>query len=277
MTKSICGSFVIGGLFGVLVQALYSLFALMLGADNQYLMVFSLIAGGFVVMILYITGATRAIDRVGGFGAIIPLIGIVSATAGGINAAMDNGKTFVEAYKEAGWPIRKLLIKGFVIALILSFVVCAFMPSPALTITAPDAAIATTPMAYVWSFVIMGIICAIGQFLMVSMKLTFPGVLNMLLVAYVIGCMLAFSGIMQALNIIGPGGAGVPIMGGGEFVFTSVYLGMKLGIWEATIQRLLIFTGIVSSMFIWGSLGALIKGKMNASKSGKQNASASVR
>jgi len=136
LMKAILSSFAIGGLFGVLVQALYSLYALAFGADNKYLMVFALITGGFVVMLLFISGITDKTDKAGGFGAIIPLIGIVSATAG------------------------------------------------------------------------------------------------------------------------------VPILGAGEFIFTSVCLGMILGIWEATVERILIFTGIVAMMFIWGALGAFIRGKI---------------
>ena len=260
--KGIIGSFVTGGLFGVLIQAIYACYAMALGADNQYLMVYSLITGGFVVMILYIAGVTGFIDKVGGFGAIIPLIGITSGTATGINASRKSGKGFIAAYKEGGWLIRKMLIKGFFITLLMSFIVCAFLPTPALSLPSPDPALSTAPMAFVWSFIVMGVISIIGQILLTTMKPSFPGVLTILLVAYIMGGMLAFSGITQALGIIAPGGAGVPILGGGEFVFTSVYLGMELGIWEATIQRLLIFAGIVASMFIWGALGALIRGKI---------------
>jgi len=135
--KALVGSGIVGGLFGVLVQAIYALYALALGASNQYIMAYSLITGGFVVMILYIVGVTDAIGKLGGFGAMIPLIGLVSGTAGGINASRKQGN---------------------------------------------------------------------------------------------------------------------------GFVFTSVYLGMKLGIWEAAAERLFIFCGIIASMFAWGALGAILRG-----------------
>jgi len=64
-------------------------------------------------MLLYIFGVTDKLDKLGGFGAIVPLTGLVSATAGAINRNRKAGAKFLKAYHDGGKAIQLMLFKAF--------------------------------------------------------------------------------------------------------------------------------------------------------------------
>ncbi|MDR1807848.1 MAG: hypothetical protein LBR33_08075 [Propionibacteriaceae bacterium] len=258
----------IGGCYGLLVEALYCVFRAALGADNNYLSAYALVTGGAVVAILYIAGVMQKIEPHGGFGSIIPLIGLTSAVAGGINGTRKSEKkTFIDAFWKAGQPSMIMLMSGMVVSLVLSVIATLNLPDAADGV-APFAVATPSPVAvpleFVFAFLIMAVIGGVGQLFLMLLKPTFTGVMGMLFACYVIGCLLAMFGIIQALAVLGHGGMDVPILGGGEFVFTSVWLGEGgYAPWSATFTRLVLFTGIIGSQYLWGALAAGIRGKLH--------------
>ncbi|MDR0849544.1 MAG: hypothetical protein LBN10_11010 [Propionibacteriaceae bacterium] len=268
MGKAILKAGLIGGCYGLLCEALYCIYRAILGPENTYLSAFSLVTGGLIVGILYVCGIMQKIEPHGGFGSIIPLIGLTSAVAGGINATRKNEKkTFIDSFWSAGKPSMIMLMSGLVVSMILAMVFTQLMPNadagvPPLLIATP--APVAIWLEFIFSFLIMAVIGAVGQIFLMLLKPTFTGVMGMLFAAYVLGCILAMFGVIQALAVLGHGGMDVPILGGGEFVFTSIWLGEGgFAPWFVTFVRLTIFSGIIASQYLWGGLAAAIRGKLH--------------
>jgi hypothetical protein len=268
MGKAILKSAVIGGCYGLLVEALYCVFRAILGADNSYLSAYALVTGGAIIAVLYVAGLMQKIEPHGGFGSIVPLIGLTSAVAGGINATRKNeSKTVIDSFWLAGKPTIIMLMSSMVVSMVLSVIAVLNLPDAAdgvqpLAVASP--APVAVPLEFVFAFLIMAVIAAVGQILLMVLKPTFTGVMGMLFFAYVIGCILAMFGVVQALAVLGHGGMDVPIVGGGEFVFTSIWLGEGgYAPWSATFIRLVLFTGIIAAQYLWGLLAAIVRGLLH--------------
>lgn len=79
-------------------------------------------------------------------------------------------------------------------------------------------------MNYVWSFVIGGLICFLGQILVIRTKITTSRILVLFLC---IGVILEFFGIYEPFKDFAAAGASVPIIGFGSTLAKGAILGAK--------------------------------------------------
>jgi len=262
MGKVILKSGLIGGLYGVLVQILYIIFTAILPAGNPYAQAWSLVAGGGVIFLLYISGKLDGIEKEGGFGAIIPLIGLTSAVANSVNGTRKaTGKEFIASFIGGPKPMTIMLACNLSWSLLASLIV---VNTNGMYLPVADPGYQGHIMGIIWSFIVMFVIGVVGQWILIKTRPSMAGVMAILFGFHVAGNILSWFGIGQVLNSIAPGGFGAPIMGGGEFLFNAVWLGANdvtgRG-WDMTIELILIYTALVGSMYVWGALGALIRGK----------------
>jgi len=110
--------------------------------------------------------------------------------------------------------------------------------------------------AYIWAFVVGGLICVIGQLLMDVVKLTPAHTMSLLVVA---GAVLGGLGLYQSLIDFAGAGATVPITSFGNSLVQGALaeakvhgpVGIITGIFEITSAG-------ISSAIIFGFLGALL-------------------
>ena len=81
-------------------------------------------------------------------------------------------------------------------------------------------------MAYLFSFLFVGVCALIGQVLYDKTKMT-PGHIVSLFV--IIGCVLSFFGIYDLISKVAPGGASIMITNYGHLLYTSGLEGLKEG------------------------------------------------
>lgn len=82
MFKQIFSSFIVGGLLAILTQGLMNLSVAALGAGSPFVGPMTLLLIGLIGGLLFIAGIYQKIEKVGYFGAILPLCGLVAAVAG---------------------------------------------------------------------------------------------------------------------------------------------------------------------------------------------------
>lgn len=82
MFKQIFSSFIVGGLLSVLAQGLMDFSAAALGAESPLVVPMTLTLIGLIGGLLFIAGIYQKIEKIGCFGAILPLCGLVAAVAG---------------------------------------------------------------------------------------------------------------------------------------------------------------------------------------------------
>ncbi|SHN57852.1 SpoVA/SpoVAEb family sporulation membrane protein [Desulfitobacterium chlororespirans] len=82
MFKQIISSFIVGGLLAVLTQGYMNFSAGVLGAQSPLVVPMTLLLIGLTGGVLFIVGIYEKIEKLGYFGAILPLCGLVAAVAG---------------------------------------------------------------------------------------------------------------------------------------------------------------------------------------------------
>ena len=91
-------------------------------------------------------------------------------------------------------------------------------------------------MIYINAFIVCGLICAIGQYILEKTKLT-PGHLNTIFV--VVGVLLSSLGIYQKLISYAGAGATVPITNFGYLLYNGAITGFKVNGFTGLISGLL--------------------------------------
>jgi len=258
MGKALLKAGIYGGCYGLLVQVFYTIYSLIWPTTN-YLGALALGTGGLVVAILYVFGIIQKVEPEAGFGGILPLIGVPSMISSRLNAARKQDKKIViDAFWDAGKPSMLMLMSSMVVTLVIARIATNVVgPLGAFPIAPPQHA--NVPLEFVFSFLIMFVLSVFGQVLLMKLKPTFDGVMGILFGLYVAGGVLACLGLSQLLLAVGPGGWLASIMGAGEFVFTSVWIGDG----TVTFTRLVIFSGLIGSMYMWGALAAVLRGRMH--------------
>jgi hypothetical protein len=292
--KTIVGAFIVGGCFGLLCQLINMAYGAVLsptdplfgvpvlGTAQNYSSGFSLATCGLIMAILFITGILPKIDKVGGFGATIPLFGLVGGVAGSmVGYRMETGAGFGKAFFKATWPFKRFLLIAFGVTLALSFaVVLGVKPNlsyvgavpyidPALIPEHPEfgAALGNTaaslyaPISLLYSFIFTGCLAVIGQIVLFIVKPKSMGaVLNVLMGGYILGCLVAMTGLFPFLSVYGTGGITAPVTGAGEFVFSSVMFAnvAAAGGMATVVVRLVTFCLVITIQFIWGLLAHAI-------------------
>ncbi|MDR1422301.1 MAG: hypothetical protein LBI64_05485 [Coriobacteriales bacterium] len=291
--KVILGAFFVGGCMGCICQLFNMLYAFLipddallfgsatLGLAQNYTAGFSLATCGFIMMILFLTGLLPKIEKVGGFGATLPLFGLVGAAAGStLGCKAETGAPFVKAFFKGCWPFIRFLLIAFIITVPLSLLVGNFVKpdlsyvgavpyiDPTIPANGPAlgaaAAAAFAPISLLWSFLFTGTLAVIGQIVVLLVKPKMKGILNILMCGYILGCLISMTGLFPFLAVYGTGGITAPVTGAGEFVFTSVMFGSVLGhipgMWTTVIVRLVTFCLVITIQFIWGIIAAAIVG-----------------
>lgn len=81
-------AFALGGLYAVIGQIIWNIFAGALGADFPYLGPLTLLGMGAVALVLYLPGIQQRIGAVSGFGSILPFNGFAGGVAGAYERAV---------------------------------------------------------------------------------------------------------------------------------------------------------------------------------------------
>ena len=110
-------------------------------------------------------------------------------------------------------------------------------------------------MGYVYTFLIGGAICAIGQLLMDATKLTAPRILVIFVVA---GAVLQGLQLYQPIVDLAGSGAAVPLPGFGYALAKGAMEGAGEGLLEAVTGGIKATAAGISVAVVWGYLIALI-------------------
>lgn len=120
--KRLLPVFVIGGLFSVIGQFLANIFTSALGAGNPFIDPLTLVALGLIGAVLYIFGIHQEIEKVGGYGAILPFNGLAAAVAGAFSGAKAQSGSAAAGVKAAVSLVLYVLGIGSVLAAIAGIV-----------------------------------------------------------------------------------------------------------------------------------------------------------
>ncbi len=110
-------------------------------------------------------------------------------------------------------------------------------------------------MEYVYTFLIGGAICAVGQFLMDSTKLTAPRILVIFVVS---GAVLHGLRLYQPLVDLAGSGATVPLPGFGYALAEGAIKGAEQGLVQAIAGGLKASSVGITVAIVWGYLISLI-------------------
>lgn len=110
-------------------------------------------------------------------------------------------------------------------------------------------------MGYVYTFFIGGAICAVGQFLMDSTKLTAP---RILVIFVTVGAVLQGMQLYQPLIDLAGSGAAVPLPGFGYALAKGAMDGAEQGLIQAITGGMKAASAGISVAIVWGYIIALI-------------------
>ncbi len=110
-------------------------------------------------------------------------------------------------------------------------------------------------MGYVYTFIIGGAICAIGQLLMDATKLTAPRVLVIFVVS---GAVLQGLQLYEPLVQLAGSGATVPLPGFGYTLAKGAMEGAQQGLLQAVTGAVKAAAGGITVAIVWGYIIALI-------------------
>lgn len=94
-------TFVTGGIFGVIGQFIFTILLGLVGPTSPLLGTYLLWAMGLIGGIMFIFGAYQKLEKIAGFGAIMPFSGLVSAVAGAIAGPKQAGAPMGKAIKNS--------------------------------------------------------------------------------------------------------------------------------------------------------------------------------
>lgn len=110
-------------------------------------------------------------------------------------------------------------------------------------------------MEYVYTFLIGGAICVVGQILMDVTKLTAPRVLVLLVVS---GAVLQALQLYEPLVQLAQSGAKVPLPGFGYTLAKGAMEGARQGLLEAITGGMKAAAGGITAAIAWGYIVALV-------------------
>ena len=116
MFKQIVSAFIVGGIFAVVGQSLISVISSLLGGFSMMVVLVTLLVLGMMGGVLFISGIYQKIEKIGAFGAILPLCGLVAAIGGIYSGAKINTGSTRDAVKEALLFVLYILGIGTILA-----------------------------------------------------------------------------------------------------------------------------------------------------------------
>ncbi|MCL2883483.1 MAG: hypothetical protein FWF30_03330, partial [Coriobacteriia bacterium] len=277
--KALGGAALIGGLFGLLGEALLMVYASTPLYGHGLAIVFVLGTLGVIGTGLFIGGIYPKLEKFGGMGAVMPFAGICAAFA---YMTLSVGKATGSAIKGA----FKVFIELFLGVVILSMVICcilsliAYFTDFGSVFTAPYAPagivvdqvgppngtaagppmgipVSVDALALIWAFITAAVVTSIAQLVLMITKLSMP---VYLVIIIVFAAILTPYGVMKGLAVFGGAGSQVLTIGAGEAVFntfTALLHGNPLPFVEVI--------GLFVFLYIVGVGGGLVKYAMTKS------------
>jgi len=100
VSKVLLATFVVGGALATVGQALSGLYVALLGPASPFVAALTLVSMGLLGAVLFALSLYQRIEKVGGFGAMLPFSGMTAAIAGtfaGAAEGVPTGKAFKAA------------------------------------------------------------------------------------------------------------------------------------------------------------------------------------
>ena len=234
--KAVGMAALVGGIIGVIGHTLVVLFAFT-PLYTQGLSIFLVLGTlGIIGAILFITGTYPKLEAIGGMGAMLPFCGLSAAVAG---ATMGAGKATGSLFKGAMTAIIELLVKivllGTAICCVISVVMLLTGFGVQYTVPyAPGGVVVDLveggppmgipvdfdPLYFLWSFLCVGALAGICQFILMITKVSVP---VFFVAAFVLSGLLTPFGVIQALVKLTGGGFMVLLLGAGEAIVNTFF------------------------------------------------------
>ncbi|MDR3052735.1 MAG: SpoVA/SpoVAEb family sporulation membrane protein [Coriobacteriales bacterium] len=243
LAKNIGGAFLVGGVLSVVGQLLIVLFSFTPLYAQGLSTLFVLYGMGILGGALFLFDIYPKIERFGGMGAVMPFSGLMAAIAScvfGVGSATKSpGKGISAAFVDL---IVKVVILGTVIcaalgsvyyfAGILGPLTAPYAPAGIVVtnVGAPNGTEAGPPMgipvgvdfvAFLWAFVVGGLICALAHAVLEITKLPVP---VFLVIIFSLGALLVPTGAMKFLVSFGGAGCQVMVFDAGEAIVSTFTL-----------------------------------------------------
>lgn len=248
--KSIIYAFFIGGLFALIAQAILSFWQVALantpmdffmgGATLVSMGVIGCVLGGFAVY--------QYVEEWGDFGALLPFSGFAMAV--GMKAVgpwTKENEKFGKCVWNCVWFVIWFNLLFAAICIAIGFACGALgLNNPVITVEKTEGG-----MLFVWAFVVGGLLAVVFQILYILIQKITPKVnhLHILITAWMVGCILAPSGISTALANFSGEGFSVMILVGGYNMY-NVGLDLFLGHTSTALLHLGSFALAVTGLAI---------------------------
>jgi len=228
--------FVVGGLYGVLGQIIWTLVYPACG--DALTAAVTLLLLGVVAIVMYIPGIHQKIAAVSGFGSILPFNGFACGVADAY-----------EAGAAAGGPSGgvKAVVKMFVGMVVLGGVIAmagglvgAFVKAPTVPMPVPT----TGAMLFLTAFITGGCICLLFQ---IIFEFTHCPVPTLLIIGLALGGWLTMFGITTALGAFGGCGFVIMVIGAGTALYNTTMLAVS-----GNVVPLLIIWGVFIALAVVG-------------------------
>jgi hypothetical protein len=119
--KRLVGAFVVGGCMGVAGQVFITLFSLVM-TDAMLTIMLSMLCMGLFGAALVLTGVYPKISRIGGFGAELPVCGLIYGASNLAAIARKGGATPGAAFGNGFRVVAAITFIGFGISAVIGFV-----------------------------------------------------------------------------------------------------------------------------------------------------------
>jgi hypothetical protein len=119
--KRLAGAFVVGGCAGVVGQLFITFFSFVL-TDAMLAVMLSMLCVGLIGAVLVLTDVYPKISRFGGFGAELPVCGLIYGASCLAAIALKAGATPGAAFKKGFSVVAAITFIGFTISAVIGFV-----------------------------------------------------------------------------------------------------------------------------------------------------------
>ena len=120
--KKLACTFIVGGVLGVIGQALFTFYIGVLGLDSPLLGAFLLVSMGLIGGILFIFGFYQKLEETAGFGAILPFSGFATGISGAIVGARMSGASLGQSIKAGLMVVVVIIGTGTVLSIIVGLI-----------------------------------------------------------------------------------------------------------------------------------------------------------
>ena len=248
--KSIVFSFLIGGTFALIAQAILAFWQMALadtpmsffsgGATLVSMGVIGCILGGFAIY--------QHVEEWGDFGALLPFSGFAMAVGmKAIGPWTTKNEKFGKCIWNCVWFVIWFNVLFAAICIVIGYACGALgLDNPVIAVEASEGG-----MLFFWAFIVGGILAAIFQCLYMIVQRITPKVnhLHILITAWMVGCILAPVGISSALASFAGEGFSVLILVGGYNMY-NVGLDFFLGHTSTALLHLGSFVLAVAGLAI---------------------------